>query len=168
MKASASSWKREPFKWGIALAYSASFNAEEFALLKDGLIPEEMEDKWFIYYEEPHLFFHRSWTGLPVYRVTLQSEAAGGATAIEALWSKEDTQPSATNQDYEAQVLDFLVSNLLLHQSKPFPLPVHFAEPVHGVLQHAVAGTAFPQSPESKPGDSGSRLKRRKPWWRPS
>jgi len=32
-----------------------------------GLVPEEIEDKWFIYWEDDTLFFHRSWTGNCIY-----------------------------------------------------------------------------------------------------
>jgi hypothetical protein len=62
-----------PFKEGVRLPYQAAFDRVEFARLRAGLIPQQMEDKWFIYYEEPHLFLHRSWTGAPVYRLTLNS-----------------------------------------------------------------------------------------------
>lgn len=41
-----------------------------------------MEDKWFIYYEEPHLFLHRSWTGQPVYKLTLK-DLLDGAEVTE-------------------------------------------------------------------------------------
>jgi hypothetical protein len=31
-----------------------------------GLIPRAMEDKWYIYFENDCLYFHRSWTGLEI------------------------------------------------------------------------------------------------------
>lgn len=77
MQASATSWRRTPFKDGVPLAYQAIFNSEQFARLKVGHIPRGMDDKWFIYYEEPHLFLHRSWTGQPVYRLTLKNVPNG-------------------------------------------------------------------------------------------
>ena len=164
MKASGNSWKREPFKEGVPLQYSANFSAEEFAILQDGLVPKEMEDKWFLYYEEPYLFLHRSWTGMPAYRVELHGEASGGASCVEALWSTEGNLPNAAGGDsaYAARVLDFLISNLLLRQSKPFPMPALLEEPVRGLFQHVVAGTAFPQSPESKTEASSSIRKQKK------
>lgn len=70
--ASADFWKSEPFREGVPLPYQAVFSSEEFARLKTGLVPQSMEDKWFVYYEEPHLFIHRSWTGQPVYRLFQQ------------------------------------------------------------------------------------------------
>jgi len=82
MGASSSSWKRKPFEVGVPIRYRAVFSVEQFARLKIGLIPQVMEDKWFIYYEPPHLFLHRSWTGQPVYRLALQ-EVEGGAEVTE-------------------------------------------------------------------------------------
>ena len=61
MPASKTSWKREPFKQCVPIQYHAAFDADQLVHLKAGLIPQAMEDKWFIYFEE--LFFHRSWTG---------------------------------------------------------------------------------------------------------
>jgi hypothetical protein len=81
-----------------------------------------MEDKWFIYYEAPHLFLHRSWTGKPVYRVMLQI-SVDGARVVEALWSKDLAESSDLDLDYQVQLIDFLISNLLLRQRKPLPCP---------------------------------------------
>jgi hypothetical protein len=66
MPARSTSWNRGPFKECVPIPDHGAFDAEQFARLKEGLIPQTMEDKWFVYYEEPQLFFHRSWTGQPV------------------------------------------------------------------------------------------------------
>lgn len=157
MHASAKSWRHDPFKEGIPIAYQAAFDCEQFARLQDGLVPREMEDKWFIYYEEPYLFLHRSWTGQPVYRLTL-NRVLGGADVTEALWSKDLANTSAPSQgaEYQVPLLDFLLSNLMLDQSKSFPMPPDLQEPMPGVFQHVVAGTGYPQYSPA----------RKRPWWR--
>lgn len=129
----------QPFVSGHAVPYSASFKADEFDRLRNGLIPEAMEDKWFIYYEAPHLYLHRSWTGQAVYRVHLD-ETDSGATVREAHCAVENTSPA-----YEAAVLDFLIANLLLGQATPFPLPPG-ADGADGILQHHIAGTGYPEA----------------------
>ena len=50
---------------------NVGFSDEQMGKIKSGFIPEEMEDKWFIYYveEEQSLYLHRSWTGFCVYIV---------------------------------------------------------------------------------------------------
>lgn len=156
MLASATSWKREPINEGVPVPYQASFDREQLARLKAGLIPNRMEDKWFIYYEEPYLFLHRSWTGAAVFRLTLK-DMANGADVTEALWAKHLAEVSELSHEYQARLLDFLVSNLLLGQAKPFPMPPGLTEPMQGVFQHHVSGTGYPQSPETP---------QPKPWWR--
>lgn len=34
-------------------------------IIREGLNPRQMEDKWVVFYEDGMLFAHRSWTGLP-------------------------------------------------------------------------------------------------------
>ncbi len=45
------------------------FTEEEIENLKAGHIPEEMEDRWFSYFEDNKLYIHRSWSGICVYIV---------------------------------------------------------------------------------------------------
>ena len=155
MTASSTSWKSEPFQEGIPIPYQAVFTGEEFARLKTGLIPQQMEDKWFIYYEEPHLFFHRSWTGKPVYRLTIKSTPKE-AQIVEVLWSKDLEAASNADPNYQAQLVDFLLSNLLLGQQKPFPVPPGLKEPAPGVFQHSFSGSGYREV-------AGQA---KKPWWR--
>src|ERR1700757_233868 len=119
--ATSASWKCEPFLDGVPLAYHASFDAEQFAKLQQGLVPREMEDKWFVYYSAPFLYLHRSWSGKPVYRVEVGAEGAG-ARGVRAELSKA-RGASESELAHQALMLDFLISNLLLGESKPFPRP---------------------------------------------
>jgi len=114
-----------------------------------------MEDKWFIFYQEPHLFLHRSWTGRPVYRLSLHTEATG-TCVTETLWARDLAVQDGANPAYQAQLLDFLVSNLLLGKSKPFPKPDGAKESLQGLLQHHVSGTGYQEVLVSK----------EKPWWK--
>jgi hypothetical protein len=58
VRATADSWKREPFITGLAIPYEDRFTETEHARLQEGLVLREMEDKWFVYLDEPYLFFH--------------------------------------------------------------------------------------------------------------
>lgn len=156
MSATSESWKREPFKECVPIPYHAAFDAEQFSRLQSGLVPRSMEDKWFVYYGGRELFFHRSWTGQPVYRISLAPLEGGGAEVTEALWSKEVAVASKDGPDYAAQLLGFLVGNLVLGESRPFPLPSNLREPLPGVFQHHISGTGFPEVQHTS----------KKPWWR--
>jgi hypothetical protein len=147
MAATKDQWKRIPFTSGDPIRFQAVFSREEFERLREGLIPKAMEDKWFVYFEAPYLYLHLSWTGEPVYRLTLVASTEGASVA-EALCVGKVLEK--TGPEYQAALLDFLISNLLLGQSKPFPVPPGFAEARTGLLQHAVAGTGFPQTRTTK------------------
>jgi hypothetical protein len=134
-------WNRIPFTSGVPIPFRGVFSRAELDRIREGLIPEVMEDKWFIYFEQPHLFLHRSWTGQPVYRVAL-IEVSDGASVEEALCVPE--QVERTGPEYQAELLDFLIGNLLLDRAKPFPVPTGITKPEPGLLQHAIAGTAYP------------------------
>lgn len=43
----------------------------ETECIKEGHRPQEMEDKWFMYYDDNKLFIHRSWTGYCIYIIDL-------------------------------------------------------------------------------------------------
>lgn len=75
----------------------------------------------------------------------------------EALCVAEEIEN--TGADYQAKLLDFLISNLLFGKAKPFPVPAGARKPATGLLQHVIAGTGFPQAdPEGHPV--------RRKWWR--
>ena len=53
----------DPPEMQVALDFSESYTDSDFERIKRAVIPEEGEDKWFIFFGEPWLYFHRSWTG---------------------------------------------------------------------------------------------------------
>ena len=69
------SWKTRAMPPETAvLDYSAEYSPDEFERLSRGLIPQAMEDKWFVYLEGDVLHFHRSWTGICIYQVSFGEE----------------------------------------------------------------------------------------------
>ena len=151
--ARAGDWKNQPLCRGVPIPYTRAFSAAEFLRLQQGLIPREMEDKWFIYYEPPYLHFHRSWTGLPAYRVLL-AEDGGGASVSEALRDPNSGGPSHDDGQH-AQLLNFLIGNLLLGEAKPSPRPPDRKKVPKGLLQHSVSGTGYSETVGAK-----------RPWWK--
>ena len=115
MSAGAESWSHQPFVTGDPIPYRDLFSTDDFARLRDGLVPEVMEDKWFIFFEDPFLHLHRSWTGDPIYRVTIASTKAG-AEVTEALCVGDVV--AHDGRDYAAKLLDFLVANLVARQGQ--------------------------------------------------
>jgi hypothetical protein len=97
-----------------------SFNAAEWDALQQGVIPEEMEDKWFIYEGGGWLNFHRSWPGFCVYQVGLRKTPTGVEIA-EAWVNRNKEQYTCADDAYDAQLLSWLIDVLLLKRPAPWP-----------------------------------------------
>ena len=134
------------------IPFEAHYSAAEFTLIRKGLVPEVMEDKWFIYHEGGSVFFHRSWTGAAVFRVDFQ-EGRDGFAVAGAVCAREIIE--AGESAHQARIVAFLIGNLLLGRSLPFPVPEGTGTLPPGVLQHSVSGTAYPEIVHPM----------RRPWW---
>lgn len=89
------------------------FSDKRFAKLIKGIIPQQMEDKWFIYYENEWLYFHRSWTGFGIYKAQLNKKENG--YSIKEFWV-ERNQKKYKNEDDNSDIetFSFLITRGLL------------------------------------------------------
>ena len=135
------SWKNQPLPTRVAtLPFRHGYTAEEFAALTRGLIPEEMEDKWFVFMQDGVLNFHRSWTGVCIYRVVLHEEN-GVYIVHEVLVNRDPEQYKSTDDAYDSALLNFLIDALLLCKRTPFPVPGDVpTEAPAGLYQHHMVG----------------------------
>lgn len=92
-----SDWKTEPLPAKRAvIPLDRRFSLEDMTIARRGVIPEQMEDKWFIYWSADELYFHRSWTGHCVYVVKFEAEQTG-FRMIEALANRDHQQYQGTS-----------------------------------------------------------------------
>ena len=69
-RAERSDWNNEVLSsQRITIDLTRTFTENEMNYITMGVIPEQMEDKWFIYWQDDTLYFHRSWTGVCIYMV---------------------------------------------------------------------------------------------------
>ena len=95
-------------------------SAEEFQQVQLGHMPEEMEDKWFIYFEDGWLNLHRSWTGNCIYR--LRFERYGDAYRVVEAWvNRSLTEYKFTDDEHDRQLVTFLIGRLLLRENSSPP-----------------------------------------------
>lgn len=66
--ANKSSWKNSPMVNPKSVEIDLQFSEKDFSKITRGYLPQAMEDKWFIYYEDGWLYFHRSWTGVGIFK----------------------------------------------------------------------------------------------------
>ncbi|MCC9656692.1 hypothetical protein LOC70_12850 [Rhodopirellula sp. JC737] len=104
------------------LDYTASFDLCHEGELSAGLVPECMEDKWFVYRDGDWLYFHRSWTGALIYWVKLDFDTQ--SIAVSESWvNRESEQYSSTDTAYDRALVDYLIRGLLLKEQVLFPMP---------------------------------------------
>ncbi|MFJ5485933.1 hypothetical protein [Pectobacterium actinidiae] len=89
--------------------------------MKQGVIPKQMEDKWFIYFEDGWLRFHRSWTGFFIYALKLDGSPAG-VRVTDSWVNRDPTQYTNTDLEHDRNMLRYLIDVALLKkQGVPFP-----------------------------------------------
>ena len=79
-----------------------------------GIIPKDMDDKWFIYYRDGWLYFHRSWTGFCIFQVKL-SNSKSGKQITEAWVNRDKTQYDSDGIEEDAFMLSQAIQCLILH-----------------------------------------------------
>ncbi|WP_282029830.1 hypothetical protein [Paracoccus marcusii] len=70
------------------LPIALHFNCRDYYKIRCGYIPQEMEDRWFIYFKNGWVYFHRSWSGYCVYGARLTKTSKGGL--ITEAWVNAD------------------------------------------------------------------------------
>jgi 8-oxo-dGTP diphosphatase len=119
-RATRASWKQrlDPPARMASLPYARTFSREEFARIQHGVVPQEMEDKWFIYTEGLTTYFHRSWTGVCVFQVQFEPCEAG-YRATSTLVNRDPTQykeGDGYDEVEDMRLLDFVVNFVVLQK----------------------------------------------------
>lgn len=82
-------WKIEPMpSTSKSLAVNEVYTRTDFDCITAGVIPRKMEDRWFVFYEEPWLYVHRSWTGYCIYKIRF--EVLEEIVRIGEVWVNRD------------------------------------------------------------------------------
>jgi hypothetical protein len=158
MSASSSSWTHLPPPTETEpLKFEALFTEAEAERLMLGLVPEEMEDKWFIYFEDGWLRFHRSWTGAFIYALRLDRGATG--TRVTDSWvNRNSEQYKPRDTEYDRKLVRFLIDAFLLKKSDVmFPMPTDVEDSPRWAVQHHLVGRAYPEAGDSNGEASGTR-----------
>jgi hypothetical protein len=88
--------------------------------IRAGVVPQQMEDKWFIFWERNALYFHRSWTGHCWYVVRFIKDGDECAM-IEAEVNRDPEQYKETSDERDAEMISYMIDMLLLRQYAVLP-----------------------------------------------
>lgn len=114
--AQASDWQRKelPSEKGT-LSIGRRFTLAEMEQVRRGCIPEQMEDKWFVYWENNTLYFHRSWTGICIYIARFHEEQ-DGYVMRDADVNRDPEQYQTTSDEEDVRLLSDLIDVVLLRR----------------------------------------------------
>ncbi len=114
--ATAADWKNQPLpERRITLALDFTLDATETASMREGLIPLQMEDKWFIYCIENTAYLHRSWTGICIAVVHFTPDGEG-LRAVSADVNRDPEQYTSNDDEADAKLVTSLVKGMHNHQ----------------------------------------------------
>jgi hypothetical protein len=82
--------------------------------MRRGHIPEEMGDRWFIYFEDGWLYFHRSWTGACIFGVQLDGSPAG-VRVVDCWVSRDREEYKSTDTEADKATLTRLITRHFLN-----------------------------------------------------
>lgn len=116
-----SGWKTEPMpEEHVVLPFQYEFSSDEYDRLQCGSIPEQMEDKWFIYFKDNKLYCHRSWTGFCIYIAEFEVSEES-SKIIKVTVNRDGEQYSERDNNWDCQFLVYLIDLLLLHKDARYP-----------------------------------------------
>ncbi len=133
-------WKNEPMPSSVRkLSVNKSFTLEEMERIRRGLRPRDMEDKWFLFFEDDCLHMHRSWTGTCIYRARFES-GVQGYTLVEADMNGDKASYNGQSDAYEVAMLGYLIDRLLLSKQVVIPSPDSINADELPMWKHNVVG----------------------------
>ncbi len=142
-KAEREDWKTGPAPAGLVRReLHLEFSQAEYDELMLGIVPEAMEDKWFIFSEGEWLHFHRSWTGQFIGKIRFGRE---GSTYVTRELHVIPGDPSGGILPPEPELFDTLISGLLLGRDA-------FSYPEGSLAGHALIGRGRSRREEVEPG----------------
>lgn len=100
----------------VRIDFVRVFTEQEFERIKLGIFPLSMDDKWFVYFEGGHLYCHRSWTGICIFDVQIETISNEFVTT-QVLANNHEFQESSISLDRHNYILNFIFS-LMCEEAK--------------------------------------------------
>ncbi len=115
-KAEKDSWNTKPMpEQHATLELNVQFKENDMEQIKLGFIPQEMEEKWFIYYidNEDKLYLHRSWTGMCIFIVKFE-KIGDSYAAVSAVVNRDPAQYKCTDDKQDMELCVSIIGAVLL------------------------------------------------------
>ena len=95
------------------IPFDRSFTAVEFERVRQEIMPQTMEERWFVVFEDPWLHIGRSWTGFTIFDMRIVQD--GDRYRIAEVWANRDPdQYGETDLRREAETLRMVIDHIIL------------------------------------------------------
>ena len=91
-----------------SLGFFGSYNHQEASKLMQGFLPQDMDDKWYIYYENGWLYFLRSWSGATIFALCLGG-TSDGVRVIDSWVNREPDQFNSQDTSDDRRLLSDII-----------------------------------------------------------
>ena len=109
-----SAWKTIPLPERFStISLDRLYSDAESDLIMAGFLPREMEDKWFLFFENDTLYCNRSWTGYCIYQVHFVRED-NSLRATHAEVNRDPDQYSNTDDAEDVEHIYSVIQGFLL------------------------------------------------------
>jgi len=108
-----SDWKTEEFSKPHTIKVDMQLSEKHYARLRFGLLPLVMEDKWFVYFEDGRICFHRSWTGYKIYEAEI-NKVDSNYTITELTVERDNKRYNCVDEIEAARSFQYLIVRGLL------------------------------------------------------
>lgn len=82
------------------------FSEEAIKRLRKGHLPEDMEDRWFYYYEDGKMYYHRSWSGNCIFIVEFNFKSNKHIVTV----NRDENQYANTDIDEDIELINELLN----------------------------------------------------------
>jgi len=86
-----------------------TFSDADILRMRQGFVPADMDDRWFIFFEDGWLYFHRSWTGACIFGLRLD-----GAGIVEGWVSRDEAWYTSSGLAQDLAMVERLIRDVLL------------------------------------------------------
>ncbi|MBQ0020782.1 MAG: ADP-ribosylglycohydrolase family protein [Bacteroidales bacterium] len=104
------SWETQPMpQQHCVIAVDIAIPASVMHIIRQGHIPEAMEDHWFMYCDDTHIRYYRSWTGICIYEARYETTDDGfRITSVKV--NRQHNQYGSTNDRYDCCLFIYLLA----------------------------------------------------------
>ncbi|MCL1849388.1 MAG: ADP-ribosylglycohydrolase family protein [Clostridiales bacterium] len=106
-------WKTNEFSKPSVIKVNFRITESQYAKIRFGLLPMQMEDKWFAYYDDGRIHLHRSWTGAKIYEAAIQ-KSENCYIITELIVERDAALYANTDDNEDVRSFHFLLGRGLL------------------------------------------------------